>query len=554
MHRKKLALSLLTAAAFWAASTGSTQAQWSGFNPVWTNSLVGIGTSTPADRLHISPSPEAAGEPVARWSTSDPNRAGQIGIQTLTMAPRYLTSMPVTQGDFIITAGTTAPPVGANDLILTNRTGGGRIRLGTSQAPGTDIEHMTVTSQGRVGIGSSTPFGKLDINTGTWNYNLPKISFNSSGNTPSLRFYATSGVLNMPTTGEHDAEAYPWYINVSGLADVTTMDFLVGPRTWIGSESVAPRFKFIYTRATDRVCESIDNTFPDLTASLHVGNSPTNGIIRFGSVEGIRDAGNNHIILGNGHVTSSDDNTYTLGNSTLRWSTVFAANGTINTSDMRQKDNIKDISYGLDEVMQLHPVSFTWKDKPEQGTKLGVIAQELQKVLPETVYDPAQHVAYDEEGNRIAANPDAPLGVYYSDLIPVLVKAIQEQQAVIEQKSSDIAELRARVAELEAGSGSRPALEQKARPYENILLEQNTPNPFGEHTTIMYFVPAEITGKVELVVADASGTQILQRFAVRSNTPDKVTVSARDLQPGVYLYGIAVNGSIVASKKMMVLK
>jgi hypothetical protein len=105
------------------------------------------------------------------------------------------------------------------------------------------------------------------------------------------------------------------------------------------------------------------------------------------------------------------DNALALGASNGRWSVVFAVNGTIQTSDARLKEQIIPISYGLDAVMQMNPVSFHWKDNPAGPANLGFLAQNMQKLVPETVHDP---------GN------DGPLGMKYSELIPVLVKAIQE--------------------------------------------------------------------------------------------------------------------------------
>ena len=126
--------------------------------------------------------------------------------------------------------------------------------------------------------------------------------------------------------------------------------------------------------------------------------------------------------------------TQNLGGSGNLWNTVFAANGTINTSDIREKTNIQSIGYGLAEVM-----SYTWKERPEEGEKLGLIAQELQEILPEVVRD--WDWKEDEHGQRTKVEAER-LGVFYSDLIPVLIQAIQEQQESIEQ-------LKARVEELE---------------------------------------------------------------------------------------------------------
>ena len=130
-----------------------------------------------------------------------------------------------------------------------------------------------------------------------------------------------------------------------------------------------------------------------------------------------------------------NDATQNLGQATNRWNTLFASNGTINTSDAREKKNIQNLNYGLNALMQLRPVSFEWKKDDGSGTKLGLIAQELKQVVPEVVRD--WDWEEDEQGNRKkAASPI--LGVYYSDLIPVLIKATQEQQVIIEQQKEEI--------------------------------------------------------------------------------------------------------------------
>ena len=68
-------------------------------------------------------------------------------------------------------------------------------------------------------------------------------------------------------------------------------------------------------------------------------------------------------------------------------------------------------------------------------TSAVAMAQELKQVVPEVVRD--WDWEEDEQGNRKkAASPI--LGVYYSDLIPVLIKATQEQQVIIEQQKEEI--------------------------------------------------------------------------------------------------------------------
>lgn len=60
------------------------------------------------------------------------------------------------------------------------------------------------------------------------------------------------------------------------------------------------------------------------------------------------------------------DNTYSSGASGKRWTEIWAANGTINTSDREQKERVKETSLGLDFVLALRPVSWKWKDEPSR--------------------------------------------------------------------------------------------------------------------------------------------------------------------------------------------
>ncbi|TNF31152.1 MAG: tail fiber domain-containing protein, partial [Deltaproteobacteria bacterium] len=113
-----------------------------------------------------------------------------------------------------------------------------------------------------------------------------------------------------------------------------------------------------------------------------------------------------------------------LGTTDHRWRTVYAADGVIQTSDARLKCNIHDSPYGLHEVMALRPVAYHWKSG--QGAQmLGFLAQEVAPVVPEAVVGgPAEGRAY---------------GMNYTELLPVVTKAIQEQQAQLEEQRRLIA-------------------------------------------------------------------------------------------------------------------
>ncbi|MDP5082567.1 MAG: tail fiber domain-containing protein [Winogradskyella sp.] len=164
---------------------------------------------------------------------------------------------------------------------------------------------------------------------------------------------------------------------------------------------------------------------------LHVS-----GMVRIGS-ETIADTGNNRLSF-NADLLPDSDNSFRLGNSTTRWTSVWAADGSINTSDRREKTNIKTINYGLNEVLKMNPVSFNWKNRINQGTKLGLIAQDLLELVPEVVKTHEWQTTSDDENAPLEKVELDRLGVYYSDLVPVLINAIKEQQDIIQTQNERI--------------------------------------------------------------------------------------------------------------------
>src|ERR1700733_14570086 len=121
-----------------------------------------------------------------------------------------------------------------------------------------------------------------------------------------------------------------------------------------------------------------------------------------GSWAGLTVVGNSQTVSVGGPFFPAADNSYTLGKSGLRWSAVWSANGTIQTSDRRLKKDISDIDYGLKKIKNLRPVSFKWRTGTDNHTHLGLIAQEVEEVVPEAVMHGEQ--------------PSDPLGMNYSEL------------------------------------------------------------------------------------------------------------------------------------------
>jgi len=136
------------------------------------------------------------------------------------------------------------------------------------------------------------------------------------------------------------------------------------------------------------------------------------------------------------------------GDSNVRATNTFYAGGDVvaYSSDIRLKENIKPIDNAIDKIMKLNGVYYTWKDMvtdvgftPLQKDEVGVLAQEVQEVLPEVVtaapfdceIDPPTGKTQSKSGQNY-------LTVKYEKLVPLLIEAIKEQQTTIQQLNSRI--------------------------------------------------------------------------------------------------------------------
>jgi len=106
-------------------------------------------------------------------------------------------------------------------------------------------------------------------------------------------------------------------------------------------------------------------------------------------------------------------------------------------SDERLKENIKPIPSALSKLLQLRGVTFNsnklaekygYIDKKEQ---VGVIAQDVEKVLPQIVVPAPFDIAQDEDGNEYSKSGENYKTVQYDKLVPLLIEAIKEQQETI---------------------------------------------------------------------------------------------------------------------------
>jgi hypothetical protein len=140
---------------------------------------------------------------------------------------------------------------------------------------------------------------------------------------------------------------------------------------------------------------------------------------------------------GHHHTSHTYSTEYNLGGTitgTLQVTTLHATGDVIAyyASDKRLKQHIIKIDNAMSKISQLSGVTFEWKSKKKHPSEFhndreaGIIAQEVQKVLPEVVKE----------------RKDGYLAVKYEQLIPLLIEGMKEQQEQIEELREEIKQMK----------------------------------------------------------------------------------------------------------------
>ncbi len=229
--------------------------------------------------------------------------------------------------------------------------------------------------------------------------------------------------------------------------------------------------------------------------------------------------------------------------------------GLIVTSDARYKKDIATIEDGLSVVRQLRPTTYEFNTEEkfaghdfDNGLQSGFIAQEVEKVLPHTVFT-------DEKGFK---------SVNYIAVLPYLVGAVQdldsenkslkaENSAIIAQNQEIIAQNAALQAQLSAmiqGDASAKGAASSIATTLPAELFQNVPNPTSGATEIRYSLP-ETVRAAQLLVFDMNGKQ-LRSFDIRTRGLGNVAIAAGELSSGMYLYTLLADGKEIGTRRMII--
>jgi hypothetical protein len=155
-----------------------------------------------------------------------------------------------------------------------------------------------------------------------------------------------------------------------------------------------------------------------------------------------------------GNIRPATDAGYTghsdLGTSSFRYEDAYVRDGVTTGSDRNEKENITESNLGLAFIKELQPVSYTWKNNSSNRTHYGLIAQDIETWLSDNDKNNTDFAALIKED--ISEEQDGSnyrYGLRYTEFVSPLIKAIQEQQELIETQQTTINDLKSRIETLE---------------------------------------------------------------------------------------------------------
>jgi Chaperone of endosialidase len=321
---------------------------------------VGIGTENPAARLEVA---------------GDGRFSGPLSVQdTLTASRLEVSGIAQVGGDLSVTGKLTAGSFAGDASELRNVTLADdsvtSAKLALDAASLSRVSNRTmVAAESQIGIGVSAPRSKLEV-TSDWTGERGALEL--SGHKPTIRF-----------TGGSDLANRSWIIHLSGYGPGDLEFYKKSPSDpqWIRRMS--------------------------LTES---------GITKIPKLQ----LGNKWLLSGEGDAHANDDWLRLFDIQGAGYFGGFAAGklysigGTVYGSDLRLKTEVSSLDRMVDKILALRGVRFKWRSaRDEDSYRIGLIAQEVERVLPEVV----------ETG------PDGMKGINEAGLVAAIITAIKEQQA-----------------------------------------------------------------------------------------------------------------------------
>jgi len=347
----------------------------------------GLGTSSPSTKLQINANNNSSGaNNVLRFEDTDTTilsnqMSGKIEFYTSELS---------------------GPGVRSYIAGITDSDGDGKIIFGTALGSSTSLtggtttgERMRIDENGNVGIGITSPLYSLDVSSGVENTDEIALRVANDNN---------KGVYFAPTAGVSS-------FNQNTISGDTVIVGSPGESLVIGSNTGYSGLRF---SGGSGALAMTSSGWLGL-GSQYIGD-PTEQPSQQLDVEGsarFRAVG----------ATAFFANLNITSNGTL----------TTATSDIRLKENIEPLNNSLEKLLQLTGVTFNWIG--QEGKRIGFIAQDVEKVIPELVF------TNENTEDKIK-------GIHMDNITSVLVESIKEQQQQIESLKTEIQDLKNRISNI----------------------------------------------------------------------------------------------------------
>jgi len=240
-------------------------------------------------------------------------------------------------------------------------------------------ERMRITSAGNVGIGTSSPHSVSGYKFLTLDDSLGSGLIARVSGTNGMFFYS-----NVNGSLFSEQRALPLFFETAGserMRITSGGNVAFGTTTATGKLTVSTTGNHIHINNSARASTDFWNLDVASTNRFYVVNQAGTGVY--------------------------------INNGGTSW---------VGSSDLRLKNIHSQITGGLSSISQLNPVKYSWKNDEKNTQYIGLIAQEVEAVIPDVVSE-------DDNGYK---------GIVYTELIPVLISAIQELKAEIETLKSQI--------------------------------------------------------------------------------------------------------------------
>jgi hypothetical protein len=231
------------------------------------------------------------------------------------------------------------------------------------------------------------------------------------------------------------------------------------------------------------------------------------------------------------------------------------------TSDIRVKEDIRDISIEKSKLTQLRGVSYTKKQEEKENSK--AIVKNLQ--VNNTPLSPFDSIVYPDLDSVELKKPVVPereygfvaqevkeifpdlviedevgfLAINYIGFIPLIIESYKEQQTKIENLEREIARIK---------NNTKSAANLQVENQISTLF-QNSPNPFSESTEIKYFLDENVS-KAMINIYNMNGTQ-LKSIQLHQRGDGSITINGNEFKAGMYMYTLIADGQVVDTKQMI---